>query len=75
MLPQPRHEDRGRRGGCSGSCSMPGCWLQALGGCLGTMVAPLLLSSLVSPAMAVTQLCRAGSTQDSSTFSKISRRP
>lgn len=54
---------------------MPGCWLQTLGGCLGTMVVPLLLSSLVSPAVAVTQLCRAGSTQDSSTFSKISRRP
>lgn len=54
---------------------MPRCWLQALGGCLGTVVAPRVLNSLVSPAIAAAQLCGLGSTQDCSTFSKTSRRP
>lgn len=30
---------------------MPGCWLQALGGCTGTGVALLLLSTVVFPVM------------------------
>lgn len=42
VLPKPRQRGKGRSSGCSGSSSVPGCWLQTPGGWLGIAATPPL---------------------------------